>query len=151
MEQPTFTLFLDYLYSKFAVTFILCIIGVIIKVITTSVNKKQRVSIGKLIASTMFSTFLMCAVGEYIHINFSIYVLLSVVVGMWSTNLVALFLNSKFISNLTLKCLKSVAGPVAKSISETLDEENTNDKKVGSADIIKSNEEKPGRKNGVKH
>lgn len=146
MEQPTFTLFLDYLYSKFAVTFILCIVGVIIKVITTSVNKKQRVSIGKLIASTMFSTFLMCAVGEYIHINFSIYVLLSVVVGMWSTDLVALFLNSKFISNLTLKYLKTVAGPVAKSISEALDEENTDDKKDGSADIIKSNEEKPGRK-----
>ena len=146
MEQPTFTLLLDYLYSKFAVTFILCIIGVVIKVIITTVNNKQRVSIGKLIASTMFSTFLMCAIGEYIHINFSIYVLLSVVVGMWSTNLVALFLNSKFMSNLTLKYLKKVAGPVAKSISEALDEEDTGDKQDGSADKTKSIEEKPESK-----
>lgn len=143
MEQPTFTLLLDYLYSKFAVTFILCIVGVIIKVIITTVNNKQRVSIGKLIASTMFSTFLMCAIGEYIHINFSIYALICVVVGMWSTNLVALFLNSKFISNLTLKYLKKVAGPVAKSISEALDEEDISDNKNCSADEIKSIEEKP--------
>ena len=72
MEQPTFTLLLDYLYSQFAVTFILSIVGVVIRVTVKTINNKDRVSIGKLIASTMFSTFLMCAVREYIHINFSL-------------------------------------------------------------------------------
>lgn len=145
MEQPTFTLLLDYLYSKFAVTFILCIIGVIIKVMITSVNKKQKVSIGKLIASTMFSTFLMCAIVEHYHITFSIYALISVIVGMWSTNLVALFLNSRFIRNLTLRYLKTVAGPLAKSISESLDEEDINDEKP--TDTVNMIEEKPGKNN----
>ena len=140
MEQPTFTLFLDYLYSKFAVTFILCIIGVVIRLISTAVNNKQRVSRGKLIASTMFSTFLMCAVGEYIHINFSVYVFLCVVVGMWSTKIVSLALDSKFMSKVTLKCLKKVASPVAKSISEALDDDTKDAAKK------KSTEEKPEEK-----
>lgn len=140
MEQPTFTLLLDYLYSKFAVTFILCIIGVAIRLISTAVNNKQRVSRGKLIASTMFSTFLMCAVGEYIHINFSVYVFLCVVVGMWSTKIVSLALDSKFMSKVTLKCLKKVASPVAKSISEALDDDTKD------AANKKSVEEKPEEK-----
>ena len=140
MEQPTFTLLLDYLYSKFAVTFILCIIGVAIRLISTAVNNKQRVSRGKLIASTMFSTFLMCAVGEYIHINFSVYVFLCVVVGMWSTKIVSLALDSKFMSKVTLKCLKKVASPVAKSISEALDDDTKDAAKK------KSIEEKPEEK-----
>lgn len=140
MEQPTFTLLLDYLYSTFAVTFILCIIGVVIRLISTAVNNKQRVSRGKLIASTMFSTFLMCAVGEYIHINFSVYVFLCVVVGMWSTKIVSLALDSKFMSKVTLKCLKKVASPVAKSISEALDDDTKD------AANKKSVEEKPEEK-----
>lgn len=140
MEQPTFTLLLDYLYSTFAVTFILCIIGVVIRLISTAVNNKQRVSRGKLIASTMFSTFLMCAVGEYIHINFSVYVFLCVVVGMWSTKIVSLALDSKFMSKVTLKCLKKVASPVAKSISEALDDDTKDAAKK------KSTEEKPEEK-----
>lgn len=140
MEQPTFTLLLDYLYSKFAVTFILCIIGVAIRLISTAVNNKQRVSRGKLIASTMFSTFLMCAVGEYIHINFSVYVFLCVVVGMWSTKIVSLALDNKFMSKVTLKCLNKVASPVAKSISEALDDDTKDAAKK------KSTEEKPEEK-----
>ena len=140
MDQLTFTLLLDYLYSKFAVTFILCIIGVAIRLISTAVNNKQRVSRGKLIASTMFSTFLMCAVGEYIHINFSVYVFLCVVVGMWSTKIVSLALDSKFMSKVTLKCLKKVASPVAKSISEALDDDTKDAAKK------KSTEEKPEEK-----
>ena len=142
MEQPTFTLLLDYLYSKFAVTFILCIIGVVIRIISTAVNNKQRVSRGKLIASTMFSTFLMCAIGEYIHINFSVYVFLCVVVGMWSTNIVSLALDSKFMSKVTLKCLNKVASPVAKSISEALDD----DTKKDAADKKSIEEKKPEEK-----
>lgn len=141
MEQPTFTLLLDYLYSQFAVTFILSIVGVVIRVMVKTINNKDRVSIGKLIASTMFSTFLMCAVREYIHINFSVYVLLCVVVGMWSSSIVSIVLNSKFMSSLVRKYLKRTAGPVAKSIVDALDEPvEDSDKKV------KSIEEKPDKK-----
>lgn len=88
----------------------------------------------------MFSTFLMCAVGEYIHINFSVYVFLCVVVGMWSTKIVSLALDSKFMSKVTLKCLNKVASPVAKSISEALDDDTKDAAKKKSA------EEKPEEK-----
>lgn len=129
MDQVTITLLLDYLYSKFAVTFILSIIGVVIRMIVNNVNSKQRVSTGRLIASTMFSTVLLCAIGEFVYINFSVYVLLCVIVGMWSTKLVSLVLDSKFMGKFTMKYLKRVSGTVAKSLSEALEEETESEDK----------------------
>ena len=129
MDQVTITLLLDYLYSKFAVTFILSIIGVVIRMIVNNVNSKQRVSTGRLIASTMFSTVLLCAIGEFAYINFSVYVLLCVIVGMWSTKLVSLVLDSKFMCKFTMKYLKRVSGTVAKSLSEALEEETESEDK----------------------
>lgn len=129
MDQLTFTLLLDYLYHKFAVTFVICIIGVMIKVISNTIGTGQKISIGKMIASTMFSTVLMCAIGEFVYINFSLYVLLSVVIGMWSNSIISFALNRKFMSKLLLKYFKKTIGPVAKTISEALEEEDTEDKK----------------------
>ena len=129
MDQLTFTLLLDYLYHKFAVTFVICIIGVMIKVISNTIGTGQKISISKMIASTMFSTVLMCAIGEFVYINFSLYVLLSVVIGMWSNSIISFALNSKFMSKLLLKYFKKTIGPVAKTISEALEEEDTEDKK----------------------
>ena len=129
MDQVTITLLLDYLYSKFAVTFILSIIGVVIRMIVNNVNSKQRVSTGRLIASTMFSTVLLCAIGEFAYINFSVYVLLCVIVGMWSTKLVSLVLDSKFMGKFTMKYLKRVSGTAAKSQTKALEEETESEDK----------------------
>ena len=129
MEQFTFTLLLDYLYHRFAITFILTIFGAVIKVIMNNVGNRQRISIGKVLASTMFSTILMCAIGEVIPFAFAVYVLVCVVVGMWSMNIITLAMNSKFMTKFISKYLTNIAGPVAKSLSDALDDSNNVDDK----------------------
>lgn len=124
MEQFTFTLLLDYIYHKFAITFILCMIGIVIRLLMKNVNVKQKIGIGKVIASTMFSTILMCAIGEWIDFEFTVYVLVCVIVGMWSMAIVQLVMDSKFMTKFLNKYLKSIAGPVAKSLSDALEEGN---------------------------
>lgn len=126
MEQFTFTLLLDYLYHRFSVTFILTMFGVVIRILMSSVNYKQKVSIGKVLASTMFSTILMCAISELVAFAFTVYVLVCALAGMWSMKIVSLGLNSKFMTKVISKYLKFIAGPFAKSISDALEEENNN-------------------------
>lgn len=124
MEQFTFTLLLDYIYHRFAITFILCMIGIVIRLLMKNVNVKKKIGIGKVIASTMFSTFLMCAIGELIDFEFTVYVLVCVVVGMWSMAIVQVVMDSKFMTKLLNKYLKNLADPVAKSLSDALKEES---------------------------
>ena len=124
MEQFTFTLLLDYIYHRFSVTFILTMLGVVIRILMSNVNHKEKVNIGKVLASTMFSTILMCAISELVAFAFTVYVLVCVLAGMWSMKIVSLGLNSKFMTKILSKYLKSIAGPVAKSISDALEEEN---------------------------
>ena len=123
MDQLTFTLLLDYIYNRFAVTLVLCSIGVFIKNIINDISYKRKVSIGKTVASSMFSTVLMCAVKDYIGIAFSVYVLTCVIVGMWSTKIISLVVDSKFMGKVTKRLLKSIASPVADAVSDVLDEE----------------------------
>lgn len=126
MEQFTFTLLLDYIYNKFALTFLITILGVVIRTLMSNVSAKQKVSIGKVLASTVFSTILMCAIRELIPFTFTVYVLVCVIVGMWSMKIVSLVMDSKFMTKFISKYLKSIAGPVAKSLSDALDDENDN-------------------------
>lgn len=123
MDQLTFTLLLDYIYNRFAVTLVLCSVGVVIKNIINDISYKRKVSIGKTVASSMFSTVLMCAVKDYIDITFSVYVLTCVIVGMWSTKIISLVADSKFMGKVTKRLLKSIASPVADAVSDVLDEE----------------------------
>ena len=127
MDQLTFTLLLDYLYSNFAVTFILSIIGVVIRLVVKNVGAKQRISIGRFVASAVFSTILLCALRNYVDIDFSVYVFLCIVVGMWSPNIVSVVLDSKFMTSLLKKYLKGVSEPIAKSLSDALEDENKKD------------------------
>lgn len=126
MEQFTFTLLLDYIYNKFALTFLITILGVVIRTLMSNVSAKQKISIGKVLASTVFSTILMCAIRELIPFTFTVYVLVCVIVGMWSMKIVSLVMDSKFMTKFISKYLKSIAGPVAKSLSDALDDEDDN-------------------------
>lgn len=128
MQKLTITLFLEYLYSRFAVTFILCIIGVVIRELLGNINAEKKVRIGEVIASALFSTILMCVVSEYIHIIFSAYVLVCTVAGIWSRKIVQLVTDSNFMGKIATRYIKKIASPVAEALEETLKEENADNK-----------------------
>lgn len=125
MNQLTFTLFLDYFYNNFAVTFVLCCMGVAIRnIVNESNTNNNKISITKTMASSIFSTTLVCAVNEYIDISFNTYALVCVLIGIWSAKIISLATNSKFMGKIVSKFLKGISSPIMKAVSDTLIEED---------------------------
>ena len=128
MDSIYISLFLEYLYKKFAVTFILCLIGAFLKQSTLNSRKAKKIKLLSLFSPTIFSTVLMCAVIDYVDMNFSVYAVICVLVGMWSSILLKLFLDTKFIKRIVAIVLKKVSGPLSEYSNEILkDIEDEND------------------------
>lgn len=145
MGTISFTLLLDYLYNKFAVTFILSIIGVSIREIVGNVNARQRIDISKVLASTVFTTIAMCALREYVNLSFSVYVLLCVVTSMWSPWIVSLVLNSKFMGAVLTKCIKkTLPEPISDTIEEIINEEEESENTSAEKAESKTKDENKG-------
>lgn len=125
--MASFSLFLDYLFNQFITTFILSIIGVLIREILGQVNKpKQKMNLLKLILTTFFVTVMACAIQEYVNLKFSIYALLVIVLSSQSGRLITLLMNGKLVSSIILKLFKrsasKVVANVADEISKSLEE-----------------------------
>lgn len=130
MGNITFNILLEFLYNRFAVTFIFCLIGSCIReaLKTTKKDSKSKINIKKIATSTMFSTFLMCACAEYIDLPFGVYAVLSVFGGMWGLVIAELAMNGNFVIKFLGKLTKKViTDPIVKnaleSASETIKEE----------------------------
>ena len=133
MNEITVYVLLEFLYNKFAVTFLLCLIGAGTREVFRSTKDKdsKRLDIKKIATSTVFSTFLMCACAEYIDLPFSVYAIASIVCGMWGLALINLVLNGKFINKFLVNVSKKVADPIVKSAVEAaseMTEEDSEDK-----------------------
>lgn len=132
MDSLSIYLLLDYLYNEFAVTFILSVIGVSIREIVGNINEKRKIHIGRVMVSSLFSTVAMCALGDYVHFNFSLYALVCVIFGMWSIKIVSFVLTSRF-ANAVMKSVAKNAPGVASDIVKSAmeDEEDDPQKKMG--------------------
>lgn len=138
MDQIGFGLLLDYLYNRFAVTCILSIIGCSIRELAGSMSGKKRISIKKVIASTLFSTVVMCALGEYVNMVFSVYVLSCVFAGIWSSTLMNLAMNKKFVTKVTSTLFKTATDKALRAAGEAIDEYiESEDKKKRKNDLPK--------------
>lgn len=128
MNNVTLKLLLDYLYNQFAVTFILSLVGASMReVFVTNKNRKNHIKISKLLMSAIFSTIVLCAVGGVYNLDFSVYVLVCVLFGLWSEQIISkIVLNKKFMSGFTIKFIKKLGGNVSEAFIETVDEEKKN-------------------------
>lgn len=131
MNDTSVDILLEFLYNQFAVTFIFCLIGSCIREGTRSVTSKDKkskmLSIKRIVTSTVFSTFLMCACAEYIDLPFSVYAITSVFCGMWGLVIVNIAMSGKFVGKFIAKTSKKITNSIIKnaveSASELLEEE----------------------------
>ena len=137
MNDVSVDILLEFLYNQFAVTFIFCLVGSWIREATRSVTSKDKeskmLSIKRIVTSTMFSTFLMCACAEYIDLPFSVYAIASVFCGMWGLVIVKITMNGKFITKFFASMAKKFTVPLIKSAvesaSEIIEEQSKDDQK----------------------
>ena len=137
MNEVTIDVLLEFLYNQFATTFVFCAAGSFIRESITSMPKKNKKSklmdTKRIVTSTMFSTFLMCACAEYIDLPFEVYAIVSVFCGMWGLVIVNLAMNVSIITKFASKIVKNITNPIVKStvesITEVLDEQEKSSKK----------------------
>lgn len=145
MNTISVTILLEYIYSKFITTFIMCLMGSFMRETAVLSKKCKKIHISKAILSGFFSSLLVCVVADYIDIPFSMYVVLCVVCGMWGHKLIQLFLTADFIKKILFVLLKNISGPLSKYADDM--NETFNDDKNKSNPVSKSNTEE---KNNIK-
>ena len=97
-DQSILNELLSYLYGSFLVTYVLCIIGTLIKEILSSSKKKKKISIKGLIFVPIPVTAIICAARDMHHINFSLYVLICLAGGAGSGYVANIFINNKIVA-----------------------------------------------------
>lgn len=120
MSAISLGMLLEYLYTKFLVTFMLNLMGAFIR---ESVDKKvKRLNPKRMIASALFSSVLLCAAADYITVSFSLYVLLGIINGIWANAVLTAFLSASFMKKLAMNVFKAVPQSTVKAIGKTIAE-----------------------------
>lgn len=123
MGVVTINMLLEYLYKKFIVTFILCLIGVFVNK-SIKASKLENINFKKALASTIVASVLVCFIIDIVDLSFSVYIVVSILVGIWSTTILKLIMDIKFIRSLTINILKMFKIPITNLLSDTLKDMN---------------------------
>lgn len=113
---------LSYLYGSFLITYVLCVIGSLIRDVMNMSKKKSKIHIKSILISSILVTSIICAIGNKYKIDFSIYVLFCLLGGACSGSICNIFMNNKLLLILTKVIGKNIKDPVTKIISETVEE-----------------------------
>lgn len=131
MNQFSIDILLEFLYNKFATTFMFCLFGSIVReyltvknfINKTDSNSKNggEMNPGKVVISAIFSTILMCACADYVNVDLHIevYAIISVVLGMWGIGIMKAMLDKKFINSFLKRITKVITDPLIKSAVES--------------------------------
>ena len=127
-ELITISGLLDYLYSRFAVTYLMCFLGVIIsKVlkITISMDKKKPVTLNVLSLALQGAliTVIICAAQDYLRVkSFNLYVMICVFAGIWSPVIIQAITNIKLVKMFIVNITKKAKDPIVSAVGETIDQ-----------------------------
>lgn len=121
MDVISFSILLEYLYRKFITTFIICLIGAIVRESVNTV-RLNMINAKKMVASVVVASAIMCAFADHMKIPFSIYTIACLIVGIWAQPILKLILNTKFMIKLLAHVASSMKDPLMKSITNSIDE-----------------------------
>lgn len=140
MDIISLNILLEYLYKKFMVTFILCLMGAVIRE-TMNTTKLSKINAKRMLASVILVSALMCALIDYVEIPFSIYAIVCIVAGIWAQTIGRLIMHTKFMVKLLGKIAGSMKEPIVKGISDTIDElESEDNQDENKTDSTKEND-----------
>lgn len=123
MDIISFSILLEYLYNKFVITFILVLIGSVVRETAISTLKLNEINANKILGSVILSSSLVCVVVDYIDIPFSMYTILCLLVGIWSKDITNILLNNKIMIIIIGKLFNSIKEPVTRSVTEAIIDE----------------------------
>lgn len=127
IELITLQGLLYYVYNRFAVTYLMCFLGVItgkvLSIFSSNFKKLEPIGVLQMALQGALVTVIMCALQDFINIeSFNMYVLLCVFIGIWSPTVVKIITNMKILQRFIVNISKRVKDPIIKAIGDTADQ-----------------------------
>lgn len=117
---------LSYLYGSFLITYVLCVIGILIKeVLQNTSSKKDKpspISLKRVIVASIPVTAIICALRDRFDMPFSVYVLICLLGGTCSGYICNILTNNSLPLAIIKSIARNVKDPVIDAISETAEE-----------------------------
>lgn len=113
---------LNYMYNDFAITFVMCLCGALIKDVFETYKNTTKINVRNIILTSIFTTIVLCAIRVSIDIQFNVYILVCVVSGMWGDAIVNVFTNSEIMIIFFKKIVKTINNPLSDAIDDTIKE-----------------------------
>lgn len=133
------------LISEFSITLIFCAVGSWTRAIIKSSKNQEKIDIKEIIASVVFSAFLMCSCAQYLHFPFEVYATISIICGMWGKVFINLLVSDTFIHNFFTNIAKLITSPVIKEVvkttTEVMENENITDSKIDGIEVTEETTE----------
>ena len=117
-------------------------IGIIIREYTNnSLIKKEHVKIpiSRILCSSIIATVIACALIEYIHMTFSLYIVFCIMCGIWSDKILKLITNNMVVKIFFKNFLSVVT---SKEVSEAMDKTINEIEKIEEQGLDESNDKK---------
>lgn len=123
---------LDYLYNRFAVTYLMCFLGVMIgqslRIFSNGLKKIKPASAFNIAMQGALVTVIMCALQDFINIkSMNVYVLCCTFIGLWSPLVIKLITNLTVVKKLIVNITKRLKDPVMAAVGETIDQMDENE------------------------
>lgn len=130
MQLTSITELLDYICNTFLVSFIMCLIGSLMRELMSSINDVNNIRLKRVGVSTVFSSFLMSAASTWIKskVPFAGYIFCCLMAGLWGYQLILVATNIKIMMVFVKNILKNISTPLGEAAKETVNEiEKTKD------------------------
>lgn len=132
-ELITISGLLDYVYNRFAVTYLMCFLGVIIgyflKIASKDLKQLAPANAIGLALQGVLVTVIICALQDFIEIkSFNMYVLYCIFLGIWSPVVVKILTNIKIIKKFIVNFGKKAKDPIISAVGETINQIDNEDK-----------------------
>lgn len=122
MTEISFAIFIEFLYSKFLLSFIICFFGALIAQIVETVKKSNKIRLTKVFSSSIVGALVVCVIIDYKELSIALYTFLCFFLGLWGSDILKVLLNQSYIIQFIQNFLSNAVSPAGKAFSKTLED-----------------------------
>lgn len=129
MQEFTLIVLLNWIYQKFSLIFVICLLGCFIRDLMDTMKNCTKINIKQDIISAFACSIILAAVLDDVLISFSEYIFICFFTGIWSFKILEYILNWKFAKILLKNLFKIIESNIGKAFNNTIDELDKKDDK----------------------
>lgn len=120
MQDVSFVIIVAYL-SKYLLAFIVSMLGSFANTAMIAMKSKHKIRPLKILISSIFNAFLLCAVQDYFTVSFQVYMFICFFIGMWGYKIMEIVTSANIVAMFLKNVFKAFKDPISKAAAETME------------------------------